>query len=73
MTPALLAKGEHATIRDSFPKRDWHGFEVCIASVPSNSSSGEYVATLFSSHSEHHDARYLVEHAFRGLLFNIAG
>ena len=73
LTPASLANGEHAIIRDSFPKRDWHGFEVCIASVPSNPLIGEYEATLFSSHRDHRDVRYLVEHAFRGLSLKIAG
>ena len=72
-TPALFACGEHATIRDSFPRRDWRGFEVWIASVPSDPLTGEYEARIFNSRSDHRDISYLVGHSFKGLSFKIAG
>ena len=62
---AQFVEGEHVTIRDSFNRQEWHGFEAWITSVPHDPSTGKYWAKLFSSRDHRRDIRGLKGHAFK--------
>ena len=66
-TQARFIDGEHVTIRNSFDRWDWRGFEARITSVPLDPSTGEYGAKLLSSRNHRRDTGSL-----KGLSFEIS-